>query len=78
MKDHGDILTHHLTELFNAMIRNGQFPDELKEGDVSSLFKKNDPTNKVNYRPITMLPAIPKFLERLMNNKIMHFLSPLL
>ena len=82
MKDHGDILAHHLTELFNVMTRNGQFPDELKEGDVSSLFKKNDPTNKVNYRPIKMLPAMSKIFERLMNNQIIqfleHFLSPLM
>ena len=82
MKDHGDILAHHLTELFNVMIRNGQFPDELKEADASSLFKKNDPTNKVNYRPIKMLPAMSKIFERLMNNQILqfseHFLSPLL
>ena len=60
MKDHGDILAHHLTELFNVMIRNGQFPHELKLGDVSCLFKKNDITNKLNYRPIAMLPAISK------------------
>ena len=64
------------------MIKNGQFPDELKEGDVSSLFKKNDPTSKVTYRPIIMLPATSKIFERLMNNQIKqfseHFLSPLL
>ena len=82
MKDHGDIPAHHLTELFNIMIRNGQYPDELQEGDVNSLFKKNDPTNKVDYRPITKLPAISKIFEKLMNNQVIqfseHFLSPLL
>ena len=71
-----------MAELFNVMISNGQSPDELKEGDVSSLFKKNDPINKINYRPITMLPAIPKILEKLMNSQIIqfseHFSSPLL
>ena len=60
-------------ELFNIMIRSGKFPDELKEGNVSSLFKKNDPSNKVDCRPITMLPPISKIFERLMNNQLMHF-----
>ena len=81
MKDHGDILTYHLTELFNVMIRNGRFPDELKGGDVSCLFKKNDPTSKVNYRPIKK-PAMSKISERLMTNQVIqfseHFLPPLL
>ena len=63
MKDNGDIPACHLTELFNVMITNGQFPDELKDGGVSSLFKKNDPSNNVNYRPIMMLPAISKIYE---------------
>ena len=52
----GDIVAYRLMELFHVMIRNGQYSDEQKEGDLSCLFKKNDRSNKVDYRPITMLP----------------------
>ena len=81
MKEHGDILAHHLTELFNVMVRNGQFPDELKEGDASSLFKKNVLPTRSIIGLMQYYLQYQKFL-RLMNNHIIqfseYFLSPLL
>ena len=34
------------------------FPDELKVGDIIPMFKKEDPNNKANYRPISLLHII--------------------
>ena len=33
-------------ELFNASIVDGTFPTELKQGEVTSVFKANDQTKK--------------------------------
>ena len=51
----------------NKYISIKSFPDELKVADVIPVFKKEDPNNKANYRPISLLPRISKifFLSRL-------------
>ena len=48
----------HLTDCINAAINENTFPDELKLGDVSPIFKKDDSTDKDNFRPISVLSAI--------------------
>ena len=46
------------------------------------IFKKEDPLDKTNYRPIRVLPTVPKTLERILFNQLQNFsnkcLSPLL
>ena len=41
------------TDIINSSIRNGTFPEELKLAEVTPLFKKADPFDKVNYRPVS-------------------------
>ena len=56
------------------------FPDEMKAGDVSTLFKNSDSFHKKNYRPITVLPSVSKVFERFLANQMLptvnKFLSP--
>ena len=56
--------------------------EELKAGDITSLFKQEDAFSKKNYRPITVLPSVSKIFERLMQKQMLPFvqsiLSPLL
>ena len=48
----------------NKCISTKYFPDELKEADVTPLFKKEDPNNKANFRPSGFLPIISKVFGR--------------
>ena len=68
--------------LFNECLITGNFPDNLKLADVTPYFKKKDPLNKANYRPVSVLPSISKIFEKLMqkqiNGYIYNFLSPYL
>ena len=52
----------------------------MKNAEV--IFKKDDNMNKVNYRPISLLPTIAKMFEQLIHRQlseyILCFLSPLL
>ena len=81
-KTNADLFCFPLTEFFNKLIEEGSFPNDLKNADVSSLFKKDDNMCKKNYRPISLLPAISKLFERLVYNQlydyIKQFFSPLL
>ena len=47
-----------LTDCINSAILNGKFPSEMKMADVIPIFKKDDPFEKVNYRPIRLLPSL--------------------
>ena len=71
-----------LTDCFNNSINDYTFPDLLKLADVTPVFKKDDKNEKGNYRPISVLKAFAKILERLLykqlNNFIEHKFSPLI
>ena len=51
------------------------FPEELKAGDITSLFKQEDAFSKRNYRPITVLPSVSKIFQRLMQNQMLPFVQ---
>ena len=42
--------------------------------DYTPLFKKDDNTDKTNYRPISILPSISKIFERIMFKQMTAFI----
>ena len=59
-----------LQQLFNQALTTGEFPTNLKNADVTLVFKSNNPLSKENYRPVGGLPIILKLFEKLMQNQI--------
>ena len=82
LKSNADLFCFPLTDLFDKLVEESSFPDDMKNADVSSLFKKDDNMSKKNYRPISLLPTIAKIFERLMHRQLSEFtarfFSPLL
>jgi hypothetical protein len=70
--------TNQLTDCINAAIFENIFPNELKLGDVSPVFKKDDSTNKDNFRPISVLSAISKIYERILTDQISSYMEDIL
>ena len=62
-----------ITNCINKCISTKSFLDELKVADVIPVFKKEDPKNKANYRPISLLPIISKIFERVLFKQIEKF-----
>ena len=58
------------TDIINSSIRNCTYPEELKLAEVTPLFKKADPFDKVNYRPVSLLSHVSKVYERIIFNQI--------
>ena len=64
------------------MLSTGNFPDNMKLGDITPVFKTKDPLKKENYRSVSILSAVSNIFERLMQKQIVgyieNFLSPYL
>ena len=78
IKDSIKVINPRLTKLFNTTVKGNFFPSDLKYGNISPIFKKNDNTKKENYRPISILPSISKIFERLMFQQTTSFISKFL
>ena len=64
------------TDIINSSIRNGTFPEELTSAEVTPLFKKADPFDKINYRPVSLLSHVSKVYERIIFNQISTYFEP--
>ena len=70
VKENVDIISHFLYHNFNNSLSCSTFPTGMKYADVTTILKKDDNTDKINYRPINILPNLSKVYERLMYNQI--------
>ncbi len=69
-----EILTP-LMHICNLSFIQGTIPDNLKIAKVIPILKKGDCSLFSNYRPISILPAISKIIEKLAYKRIIHFLD---
>ena len=74
LKRCGNILSPVLSQFYTRFMRLGIFPDTLKTGLVSPIYKKGDPQLLDNYRPISTLPIFSKIFEKLIYTRIYDFL----
>ena len=75
IKISSDIIAPFLCELINMLFREGVFPKILAEAKVIPLHKEGDKTDENNYRPISLLSIWSKIFERVMYNRVYHFLK---
>ena len=68
-----DVIMGPTTSLVNRMIADGRFPASLKEARVSPVFKKKDPFDVQNYRPISILPITSKIFERALEEQLSEY-----
>lgn len=64
-----------LTHIFNLSLSTGQFPNNWKTASVTPVHKGGDKETPGNYRPISLLGAISKLLERVVNKRLTGFLE---
>lgn len=63
-----------LTDIFNACYEQAQVPDRMKVAKIKPIFKKDDPTDCSNYRPIAVLPVFSKVFESALLSRFLDFL----
>ena len=75
LKEFARPLSAPLTDLFNFSLSTGKVPSLWKQANVTPVFKKNDPSDVSNYRPISLLNTIGKVLEKIIHKYIYNFLK---
>ena len=65
VKENKDIVAFLINHNFNSSLSSSTFPTALKYADVNPVFKKDDKSDKENYRPISILPILSKVYQRL-------------
>lgn len=64
------ILLHHLTHLFNMILDSETVPEQWCTSDIILLYKKGNPMDIGNYRPISLLASIYKLFSSILLNRI--------
>ena len=75
LKRYSKTLSPILCNIFNLCFKTATFPNAFKRAIVYPIFKGGDGTSPNNYRPIAVLSALSKVLERLINKRLTHYLE---
>lgn len=59
-----------LSEVFNKVLQSECYPEKWIEILIHPIFKKGDPSNPGNYRPISLIPVIGKIFTSILNKRL--------
>ena len=64
-----------LRTCINNCLLKGSFPDSMKIGDITPIHQKDEPKNRENYGPVSVLPLLLKFFKRLIYDQLNDYLE---
>ena len=67
------VILPYLVNLYNRSICEGFFPEVLKTGRITPIYKKDNEELMENYRPVSTLPVFGKILEKLIYSRFYKF-----
>jgi len=68
-------IANQLAQIINQSFATGAVPNKLKIARVIPIFKNGDKSLLVNYRPISILPAISKVFEKAVLTRLKSYLE---
>lgn len=75
LKYSSKVLVPLITHICNLSFQTGVFPERFKIANIHPIHKGGDRDSVNNYRPISVLPALSKILEKLINSRLVKFLN---
>ena len=75
IKENKDIFSSHITICYNKSLAESIYPDVLKIGRITPVYKSGPEDQVDNYRPISALPSISKIYESLTLDRMMSFIT---
>ena len=70
LKHAEEILVPPLLDLYNFILKSGDFPSQWSQGIINPLYKNGDKTKPENYRKITLLVTLGKLFESILNGRL--------
>lgn len=64
-----------LSHICNLSYESGIFPNSFKKALITPIFKSGDKKLPTNYRPISILPALSKVLEKSVNKRLYQYIE---
>ena len=64
-----------MTGCVNYTLKNGKFPDSLKNGNITPGRKKDDPMDKVNHPPVNALLLLSNSFERVIYKQLGEYID---
>ena len=74
LKHCAESLSFPYSKLFNKSLETGIFPSQWKQANVCPVFKKDNKSDKTNYRPISLLSSSSKILEKIVYKRLYEYL----
>ena len=74
IKRSSKLISPILEKHFNCLMLDGIFPNELKLGKITPVYKKDDEELIENYRPVSTLPIFGKIFEKIIYERLYSFL----
>ena len=68
-----DLFAPILLNIFNKCINMGYYPNGMKIGLVTPVYKDGEKNEKNNYRPITILTQFNQLFERILSKRYLNF-----
>ena len=75
LKEGANQLAIPLSTFYNTLLSRSLFPSAWKRANVTPIFKKGDPSEPSNYRPVSLLSCIGKVMERCIHKYLYNFLT---
>ena len=70
-----DFIYQMLTDCINGALSQGIFPDSLKLANITPVHRKDETTDKENYRPVSVLPLFSKIFEKVIYDQLSQYLE---
>ncbi len=70
-----DFLAEPITALYNKSLQSGEVPQDCRKAIICPIFKKGDPEDAANYRPVSLTSVLCKIFEKLLKKALFWFLT---
>ena len=75
LKDNINRISEILTHILNICVTGGYFPNELKTGCITPIYKNGPKSEIKNYRPVCSLSPFSKIFEKIIYNRMIEFID---
>ncbi len=70
-----DFLAEPIAALYNKSLQSGEAPQDWPNAIICPIFKKGDPGDAANYRPVSLTSVLCKIFAKLLKKAVLLFLT---